>query len=327
MAKRGARWLAAGIVAAMALAACGPNLALLDSSAGLDVYAIAFGAGAGYAVGLEPNQHRAVLLRAANGAWALDPSQPPVGNGDELRALAFDGATLWVAGANSDAQHGQNAAVTGFAAWRGADGAWHRQHFDVPLNAIAFPAPGDGWAVGGNGAIYHGDGAAWTVDPDGQINELKALAFRSPRDGWAVGMMGTLLHYDGTGWTMPPHLTHTDLLAIALTAGDGWLGATEGEVFELQPDGWLGVTAPITTVNRAVVIDGPMIYIAGDHGAVFVRDNTSSTWGHLPQPADVQLNALARAPDGTLWAGGDATTPTLYAYAGGAWRTVTVPLS
>src|SRR5579875_219236 len=147
-------WLGGVLLIMLALAGCGPDLALLDSPHDLYITAIALdGPQSGYAVGLQPSKGRAVLLRENNGTWQLDPDQPPVQQGDALKAIAIAGGVLWVGGARTDAAHGDATQESGFVFARGSNGAWQRQQFGAPINGLAFTSATDGWAVGDGGAL------------------------------------------------------------------------------------------------------------------------------------------------------------------------------
>ena len=315
----------------LALAACGPDLSLLSADHGLDITAITLtGKGTGYAVGLQPGQHRAVLLVEQQGAWSLDPSQPPVNGGDNLKAVVVVGSDLWVAGSNTDDAHGNVTQTTGFIAHRDAHGQWQRQKFGASINALCFLSAIDGWAVGDGGLILHGQAGAWTAVPDAMSDNLEALAFRTPQDGWAVGDMGAFVHFDGTAWTHPPHFSHEHIASVALSPTDGWAVGADGTVFRWQLRQWDGFTAPINTNNQAVLMTAGSVWIAGDHGTIFQFDLAGTSWQHLTPPADVQLNVLAIDSAGTLWTGGNSPQPVLYALdttaPSPAWRTVTVTL-
>lgn len=314
------------LIMGIALAACGPDLAL-DSGQGLYLNALVMtGPGTGYAVGVELAHSRGVLVRATNGAWSLDPAQPPVTAGDTLKALAVVGTTLWVAGSNTDSAHGNASQVTGVIMQRDSTGAWHRVKFGVAINGLAFAGPDDGWAVGDGGLILHWHANAWSPVPDAMSDTLLAVAFRSPTDGWAVGALGALVHYDGTRWVHAPHLTHETLTSLALTADDGWAAGTNGVLFRLHGDQWAGFAAPITVNNSAVAFAQGNLWVAGEHGSV-AHYTPDGQWLQLPQPADEQLNALAIDPVGTLWVVGNSAQPNLYALSSGAaWRTIPVVL-
>ncbi len=327
------------VVLAIALVgtACGPDIPLTNVSTDLYINAITLtGAGNGWAVGVSPGENRAVLLQETNGGWQRDGMAPDFKEGEALKSLAAQGSTLWIAGSATDALHGDNSQVSGFLYAREAGGTWQRTSFNQSINAVAItsadgsvPPAGsanDGWAVGAGGVIFHYHDGTWSQVPDPLNFDLYSVVFRSPTDGWAVGDMGAFLHYDGTSWHSI-HLTHTPLYSIAVSAVDGWIVGANGLTIRRQNGQWYEFTAPIYTDNRAVMIDGGGDgWIAGTHGSVFEFSALDQQWHHIPPPGDVQLNTLAMSPDGTLWAGGNAAQPVLYAYSHGAWRSAPVVL-
>jgi photosystem II stability/assembly factor-like uncharacterized protein len=66
------------------------------------------------------------------------------------------------------------------------------------LNALTFPTPDQGWAVGNEGLIIHtaDGGATWSKQSTHSTEDLKAVAFPTPQSGWAVGREGRILHWE-----------------------------------------------------------------------------------------------------------------------------------
>lgn len=321
-------WVLIMMVAALLLAACGPNLALLDSPHDLYITGIALtGAQSGWAIGLQPAHSQPVVLRETNGAWQRAPDPPPTQEGDALKAIAVTGPTLWVAGARSDATHGDATQESGFIFARGADGVWHRQQFGVPINGIEFTSAQEGWAIGDGGVLYHFLNGTWTQYPTSMPSDLYAIAARAPNDVWVVGALGMFLHYDGTAWRMPTHFTHTNFYGLALSANDGWAVGDDGTTVRLSNSGlWYELTTPMNVTGRAVAITNGTVWIVGDHGSAFTYATDTQQWQHLPPPADAQFNTIAVAPDGAVWAGGNLSQTSIFDYTGGAWRAVPVAL-
>lgn len=328
--KWGIRATSLGIfsVLLLVLAACGPDLNLLDSPKDLYINdVIVTGTGDGWAVGLQPGRGQPVLLHASNGMWHLDANPPPGQGGDTLKAVAYAGNTLWVAGLQADATHGDATQESGFAFARGPDGVWHRQKFGAAINAITFVSATDGWAVGGGGAIYHDLNGTWMQAVNSMDNILYAVAFRSPTDGWATGEMGAVIHYDGTSWQPQEHFTHEDINGVALTANDGWAVGTEGTVLRLGSNNlWYEVATPLTATLavHAVAITNGNVWIVGDHGLVFERTDINQQWNHIAPPADAQLNTLAITPTGQIWIGANLGSSAIFDFTNGAWRTEAV---
>lgn len=314
---------------ALVLAACGPDLALLNSPKDLYITSLIVTAtGEGWAVGLQPGRGQPILLHEQHGAWQVDAHPPPSQQGDTLRAVALAGSTLWVAGARSDATHGDATQESGFAYARGADGVWHRQTFGAVINALAFVSPTEGWAVGSGGAIYHDLNGIWTQAANSMDNVLYGLAFRSPTDGWAVGEMGAVVHYDGTSWTHQAHFTHANLYGVALSADDGWAVGDDGTTLRLGSNNqWFEVATPNVVTGRAVTIANGNVWVVGDHGLVFERTGDDAQWHHIPPPADAQLNTVCVAPSGEVWVGANLGSNAVFDLVNGSWQTSIIPLS
>lgn len=319
-----------GIVAAwivvLLLAGCGPDLALIDTSNDLYINAIALtGQGTGWAVGLEPGKKQSILLQEMHGTWQIASDAPKFTQGEAIKSLAVQGTTLLIAGSLTDAAHGDATQVSGFAYLRGTDGTWQRTTLGQSVNAAVLISAHEAWGVGAGGAIYHGVDGKWNQSPNEMSNDLLGVAFRAPDDGWAVGDQGVFIHYDGHVWRHIEHFTHETIYSVALSATDGWAVGTGGTTIRLGSDGkWFEVTTPIITTNRAVTIVANNAWLVGDHGAVFEYADADQQWHHIAPPEDLQLNALALAPDGTLLVGGNASQIHLFSYAQGNWATITL---
>lgn len=313
------------ILAGLLAAACGPDLAYLNTPTDLYIAAITIVSQTdGYAIGIDPGNHQAIVLQEYQGSWRLDPNQPPVHLGDALKTLAVTGSTVWIGGSRTDAAHGDATQESGFIFMRKA-GVWTTFRLNAVINDLSFFSDHEGWAVGDNGSTYHFRDNQWNQISSGQTNNLYGIAFRSPIDGWAVGQMGTFLHYTGTSWMSVQHVTHEDIFALALSATDGWAVGTNGAVVRLFDTGWIEVASPINTTNRAVLLDAQgNPWIVGDHGSVFHWIDDSRSWQHISPPADKQLNTIALTPGGAIIVGGNFNQQHLYQYTNGNWVTMAV---
>jgi hypothetical protein len=158
-----------------------------------------------------------------NPAWVMVPTSP-VGPGTHqvLGIAGVGGDEVWVVGTFYDPAADNLAAL----ALRRSNGAWTATSppalpgGDVMKSVDGF-APGDVWAVGGDGLAYafHYDGAAWsgaTLPKPGpleagiSVDDVLALA---PDDVWAVGHYDETLtaelrtatwHWDGAAWSVVP---------------------------------------------------------------------------------------------------------------------------
>ena len=114
---------------------------------------------------------------------------------------------------------------------------------------------------------------------------------------------------------------------MALSTDDGWAVGTDGEIARLGQDGnWFDVATPILVTGRAITIVAGNVWLVGDNGLAFERTASDNQWHHLSRPADVQLNALAIAPNGIIWVGGNLPKSMLYSWQNGDWHLVATGL-
>ena len=91
-----------------------------------------------------------------------------------------------------------------------AQGQWqHAAHFASPtgtrgysLHGLALVSATEGWAVGSDGLIVHGQSGAWTPVASPTDQTLRRVVMVSPIEGWAVGDQGTILHYQRGVWSL-----------------------------------------------------------------------------------------------------------------------------
>ncbi len=132
----------------------------------------------------------------ACGSDGSNPGGPPPGSGD---GSAADGGTPDGApSADGPTADGRTAVpdTCPSGAW-----CWENPHpTNGDIHAMWGASASDLWAVDGNGAISHFDGAKWQVRYQG-LDPLHAIWGSAPNDIWAVGPNATIVHFDGQTWT------------------------------------------------------------------------------------------------------------------------------
>jgi ligand-binding sensor domain-containing protein len=219
--------------------------------------------------------------------------------------------------------------------YRYADG--RLEHFELPSDLPAHPtnvdvaADGTVWLATDPGGAVSYDGTTWTsyTTEDGLADDrLWAVATGPNGDVWlgTAGLYG-VSYFDGTSWQIYTEIgdVHVNDIAVA-DNGDAWIGTgAPGEPIHRVRDGvWTTYTSDdigATEIIEAIAIDGSgvvWVTLASQGLASFDGDS----WViHRPDSEDVYFNAVAAAPDGTIWAGGSS----LFAYREGEWEMLDVP--
>lgn len=161
------------------------------------------------------------------------------------------------------------------------------------------------WAVGFTGEIVQFDGAAWSVSPTGQSDNLHGVWGSGPANIVAVGTGPEAWHYDGAAW-IPQLLPVTGTLNAVwgrapndvYAVGDGGLIMHyDGAQWSLQHS---GTTVPLYSIAGT---PGGDVYIVGGGGTILK--------GRVPEPlilADVAAGyqlGCAVTEDGTPYCWGD----------------------
>lgn len=280
---------------------------------------------------------------AADSGFTADPLPP--GNGSLIGSIRPDGHTTWAFGMHF-APPGQGPTITPllFSRDDAAPGSWRQ----VPLAsfagssrinaAAAAPAARgdvrDAWLVGDRDASLggvlteHWDGTAWhlvtaPLPGDAVDGGLLSVSEDSPRDVWAAGwyQVDTTVQLPGGG-------TETD------THFEGLIEHWDGSTWHKVP-----LADPAAFVPNTLLARGPNDVWAGgytDQDQPELRHFDGRTWKTAPLPATGlygEVNQLAAAPDGTLWAVGRTLLDeedrghalVLRAAPGGGWRQVAAP--
>jgi hypothetical protein len=223
--------------------------------------------------------------------WATGGEAFVVQQNIELEPGAYGGAILHWDGASWDAQ----GIAIRFAAVGGsgptdvwAVGGGEIDHYDGVgwgrvengvgnLRDVWASGPGDAFAVGDGGAIWHWDGTSWTAQASPVTTPLAAVWGAAPDDVFAVGAGGAL-HYDGTAWTTMDVGTQVALADVEGTSGsDVFAVGDAGHVFHHDGTRWAPVRSPATARLDAVSIRGGVVWIAGQDTPV-VRLWRAAPW-------------------------------------------------
>lgn len=225
-----------------------------------------------------------------------------------LHAAAGDTAgILWLAGAE------------GVLLKRTPDAHWDvlTSPTTLTLRGLTFPAPGVGWAVGGDvvrrlswaqGTLLYYDGLSWTEVMTFPEESLYAISFYTPDIGWAVGDAGSIWRYDGAIWQREVTPVHTTLQSVAaLGAEEAWAVGEAGVILHRQGDHWVQVPSPTShRLYDVLMRDTTEGWAFGDTGVLLHYDGLS--WHILPSPTQYRLFDGMFDTHGTLWSVGNTGT-------------------
>jgi hypothetical protein len=325
--QHGLLFLTLAVLLLSALAGCGPDLAAVFASDALDVNGIAMvNSTDGWAVAILPSRQTSVVLRYQQGIWQLANPQPPLGQGDELRAVAVAGGQVWVAGEVNTSGHGENTSTTGII--DRFDGTqWLQASVGQRVNALAMVSADNGWAVGMEGALYHYTNGSWHGVPDPLNMDLYAVAMVDANDGWAAGDLGTILRYQHGAWTPYPHMVSAQLLAMSFASPhDGWIVGEDGITLHYTRDftgheTWIDTATQATHTLRAVSVTNAGVgWAVGDDGLIVQYQN--GLWQTVSSPVSSQLNAISAVNVSDAWAGGDMSSYSLLHATASGWQSV-----
>jgi hypothetical protein len=176
----------------------------------------------------------------------------------------------------------------------------------------------DGWAVGGNGVLFHWNGLVWTAET-AKVNPFDAYAiWGSGRDNvWVCGSGGTVIRYNGVSWVSVPLpagvvITNGGLYDVSGSGpNDIWLVGTEAfKPIVLRWDGVNLVSMPAPPSASSVYASADGVYIAANNSGLYKFDGIA--WNTV-KVADA---STVRGFGKELFIGGDNG---LHTWNGSAW--------
>ncbi len=210
------------------------------------------------------------VLKLKDGEWRNATS----GTDEHLLGLAVLSATeAWAVGENGTLLHYDGVAWTPHRDSRTAATRF------LPLRAVAFLNPGNGWAVGGReagvaaaeGIVLRYDGSTWT-SATSTSDALYDLALVSSDNIRFCGGNRRIMRYDGTSYRLEagPVADGGTWHALAFPfASQGWAVGDGGWIARFSAGTWSAVTSPVTDNLKGVVVlaDPDTGYVVGDAGA------------------------------------------------------------
>jgi hypothetical protein len=182
------------------------------------------------------------ILRFENGSWQNFPS----GTDEEILDIAVVSADdAWAVGVSGTIVH-YSTFYTGSRTARWEKSTASGVATPLPLNAVAFVNPDNGWAVGGDeargGVVLHYNGTSWisattTQDP------LYALAPISSDNIWFCGGNRRLMRFDGSEFKIAVSpVTGADAWRTLCFPyrSEGWVAGDGGKIakYSLVAGGW-----------------------------------------------------------------------------------------
>ena len=186
--------------------------------------------------------------------------------------------------------------------------------------------PSDVWAVGGNGAIAHFDGARWSLFPGTTRVILNAIWGAAPNKIWAVGENGTLLYFNGTTWAPVSLPTTNSLNAVhGTSASDVYVTGDNDTLFHFDGAQWSKVTLPVaftTSYKTVFAFPSGEVWVAGSNSYGLAHRKPSGSWETMPiYPfRDTMFQTIWGSSESDVWiSGSDAVTAR---WDGGTWKNI-----
>ncbi|GCE11239.1 YCF48-related protein [Tengunoibacter tsumagoiensis] len=152
-----------------------------------------------------------------------------------------------------------------------SNNSWHdSDSAPLPLFALSFSSPQDGWAVGCHGTLMHYSNQKWQSIQSPTTATLYSVAMLPDGSGWAAGTDGVLLHYDGQNWQQVASGTTKVLHSIAMWSDDeGWAVGEEGMILHYQSGSWQEVVnSSSATLNAVTLSSANEGWAVGEQGTI-----------------------------------------------------------
>ena len=179
------------------------------------------------------------------------------------------------------------------------------------LYAVAFGAPGQGWAVGGGGifAIKNGSTLVQQTNPTPRDSLLDVTALDA-QHAWIVGGAGCILVTANGGklWSQQSSPTGEPLEGVAFAdLKHGWAVGWSGTILATSDGGttWTPQSSPTTEdINRIACSGTQHAWAVGNQGAILATTNGGATWKIQPHPGNGSLTDVACTDSAHVWAVG-----------------------
>ena len=258
----------------------------------------------GWAVG-----YAGAMLRLDGSAWHAVGLEA----NNNLRGVAFDGATGWAMGAGGVILKHEG------TAWASSP-----RPSSLTLNAVALRG-GGGWAVGSAGTILRLSQGTWQAAAAPLPVTLNGVALTAADTGWAVGNAGTLLRLNDSAWSVIMPTVSVNLYAVALSDDSGWaVGERQADgsaaILQLQSGEWRRAPSPTGQPLYSVSLVGATGWAVGANGIILHL--IDGQWRVSGGPAndsqftETLFGVYAESPD-RAWAVG--ANGALLEYRNGAW--------
>ncbi len=203
-----------------------------------------------------------------------------------------------------------------------------------PLSAVAAVDAAHVWAVGRHGAVVFWNGASGIESQGPWPNDLHGIWAASPTDLWVVGQAGALWHGNGVKWVvqpLPAGVRPADLWAVTGSdANDLWVCGDGPTMLHFSRGTWYPVAVPTQRNLAALAGSSPRGIWALSFGIAGVQDLIKwdgESWKSWTNPA--WLSTSTSQAQG-IWAGSDddvwvAEGDKILRGNGAVWETLATP--
>lgn len=195
------------------------------------------------------------------------------------------------------------------------DGDSWEEVFDTEGTVVTYGFAGDDVIYAGTtfSGIYRSEdnGDSWSTLPTfPESNGVLDLAVNSSGTLFAAGSGGGAYESETSGstWTeITDNITNRSVKQVFITSSEVLLAGTQvSGLFQKEGAQWTAINEGINAIyiNRFISIDG-VLYACSDAG-VFTSEDGGQTWQQsIAGMDDTEITALAKAPNGDLYAGGE----------------------
>ena len=186
----------------------------------------------------------------------------------------------------------------------------------------------DIFAVGGDGAIIHYDGAAWHTMESTRENvsgsSLRGVWGSSSSNVYAVGYHGVILEYNGNAWSLVYGGNEPFFFfdVWGSSASDIFVVGEQGKIVHYDGNAWRSMDSGTFSWGLSAVWGSSAsdVFVVGEYGKIFHYDGNA--WSSMDSGTLKTLNGVWGTSATDVYAVGDSRT--ILHYNGSTWSPMTV---
>ena len=260
------------------------------------------------------NDFKGIILRSINGGVTWKKIFI-VDNSPELDALHFySNSAGWVSGELGLFMKTENTGLS-----------WDQYFFEGSGTDIFALETGSIWLTNGSGNIRtsHNEGADWTNNTKGFLDDLSFIFTKDNLNIWALVNNSNKIYVSddaGLSWTENYSLLQENKACYFINPNKGLAVGKNGTISRFVDNNWTHIESPVSHhLNQVKFWSSQKGWIVGNHGSILKSTNAGASWNLIESTSTNDLLDLFMLNDRDIWIVGKNGTLLHSLDAGASW--------